>query len=145
VNTPDAFLRALAQDEDDDATRLVYADWLDEHGDHEEADRQRRWPAARQWLVRCCSANSEISYHDLIEFGRQAVKDIASAERSYMHNEYLWAALEGQAQSFWTSWSIVTGVPLPASFAGQDFHRWECCPHEVYYWFGKPPSSEGDE
>ena len=27
-----AFLEALAEDPDDDATRLVYADWLEEHG-----------------------------------------------------------------------------------------------------------------
>ena len=28
-----AFLEAIAADPDDEATRLVYADWLEEHGD----------------------------------------------------------------------------------------------------------------
>ncbi len=32
-----AFLRQLDQDPDDDTTRLVYADWLDEHGDADRA------------------------------------------------------------------------------------------------------------
>src|SRR5205814_1124014 len=52
MNQRNAFLKALAKNEDDTATRLVYADWLDEHGEHEEADRQRKWPAAKEWLVR---------------------------------------------------------------------------------------------
>jgi uncharacterized protein (TIGR02996 family) len=54
----DAFLRALANDEDDTPTRLVYADWLEERGEHEEADRQRKWPAAKEWLVRLCKYNN---------------------------------------------------------------------------------------
>src|SRR4051794_22325861 len=35
----DAFLQAIRQTPDDDTTRLVYADWLDEQGD--EASRAR--------------------------------------------------------------------------------------------------------
>ncbi len=35
----DAFLRAIAADLDDDTPRLVYADWLEEHGDAAQADR----------------------------------------------------------------------------------------------------------
>jgi uncharacterized protein (TIGR02996 family) len=35
---PDAFLRAVRESPDDDAPRLVYADWLDEHGDHDRAE-----------------------------------------------------------------------------------------------------------
>lgn len=45
------FLDALAENEDDTTTRLVYADWLEDLGEHEEADRQRRWPAAKARLV----------------------------------------------------------------------------------------------
>lgn len=32
------FLRAIAEDPGDDATRLVFADWLDEHGQHDRAE-----------------------------------------------------------------------------------------------------------
>ncbi|HEY1378820.1 MAG TPA: TIGR02996 domain-containing protein, partial [Gemmataceae bacterium] len=34
----DAFLRAVIDNPDDDLPRLVYADWLDEHGDAERAE-----------------------------------------------------------------------------------------------------------
>lgn len=34
----DAFLRAIIDNPDDDLPRLVYADWLDEHGDSERAE-----------------------------------------------------------------------------------------------------------
>src|SRR5436309_9888956 len=34
----EAFLRAVIDNPDDDLPRLVYADWLDEHGDHDRAE-----------------------------------------------------------------------------------------------------------
>jgi uncharacterized protein (TIGR02996 family) len=86
VNERKAFLKALAQNEDDTPTRLVYADWLDENGEHEEADRQRKWPAAKQWLVQFCRENNPpadedpddwtwvISYEELVKLGREAIQ-----------------------------------------------------------------------
>ena len=40
----DAFLAAIAADPLDDGLRAIFADWLEEHGDMAESDRQRRWP-----------------------------------------------------------------------------------------------------
>jgi uncharacterized protein (TIGR02996 family) len=148
MSLQDAFLKALAENEDDTTTRLVYADWLDDHGQHEEADRQRRWPAAREWLVRFCKENSgyqEITYEELIEFGREVVKEESSLERTYVDNEVMWHALRDNSQEFWKNWSVVTGVPLPPGLGDKGFHRWQCCPNEVYYWFGTPDSDEPDE
>lgn len=46
-----AFLKAIeAAPWDDELIRGVYADWLDEHGEHEEADRQRKYVPAERWL-----------------------------------------------------------------------------------------------
>jgi uncharacterized protein (TIGR02996 family) len=46
-----AFLQAIEEGPwDDEVTRFVYADWLDEHGEHEEADRQRKHVASERWL-----------------------------------------------------------------------------------------------
>lgn len=45
------FLKALQDDEDDIGTRMAYADWLEEHGEVEEADRQRKWPTAKAWIL----------------------------------------------------------------------------------------------
>jgi uncharacterized protein (TIGR02996 family) len=46
----EAFLQAIIESPDDDAPRLVYADWLDEHGQPVRADfirvqggRPRHW------------------------------------------------------------------------------------------------------
>jgi uncharacterized protein (TIGR02996 family) len=38
VTHRDALLRAICENPDDDAPRLVYADWLDEHGDPRQAE-----------------------------------------------------------------------------------------------------------
>ena len=116
----DDFLQALAEDEDDTATRLVFSDWLEEHGEPEEADRQRKWPAAKQWLVRFCRAHNTsyehvISYEDLLELGRAAV---AEADEEWVgfscgDNMTMCDALRAQSREFWQNWSVVTGIPLP--------------------------------
>src|SRR5438309_3057056 len=38
MSAADGFLAAIRRDPDDDAPRLVYADWLDEHGDPDRAE-----------------------------------------------------------------------------------------------------------
>ncbi len=45
-----AFLDAIKQQPKNYDHRYVYADWLDERGEHEEADRQRRYEASEKWL-----------------------------------------------------------------------------------------------
>lgn len=51
MNEREAFLTALAENEDDETTRLVFADFLDEHDEPEEADRMRKWRASKQWMT----------------------------------------------------------------------------------------------
>jgi uncharacterized protein (TIGR02996 family) len=148
VSQREVFLKMLAENEDDTATRLVYADWLDDHGEHEEADLQRKWPAAKEWLVRLskeCSRYQEVSSAELLEFGRQVAKDENPSERVYIDNEDMWDALKAHGQEFWTNWSIVTGIPLPARLETQGFHYWRCCAHDVSYWFGEPDASDPEE
>ena len=119
-----AFLAALAKDEDDTTTRLVYADWLDERGEHEEADRMRKWDAAKAWLVRLCEYNNSpdleeewvITYEKLLQAGRDAVQNVG--EGGYLtvwvsNNDDMGCALTENVREFWTNWSIVTGVPVP--------------------------------
>jgi uncharacterized protein (TIGR02996 family) len=135
-----AFLKALKKNEDDTTTRLVYADWLDEHGEHEEADRHRKWPAAKEWLVKFCAENNPpepdidpeellesdpealldyewpISYEDLIELGKEALKS-GGKKRGYEfscgNNMEMCDALRDNCAEFWKNWSVVTGIPLP--------------------------------
>ncbi len=45
------FNDAIAANPMDQATRLIYADWLDEQGRSDEADRQRQWVPAVTFLA----------------------------------------------------------------------------------------------
>jgi uncharacterized protein (TIGR02996 family) len=124
VREREAFLKALADNEDDNFTRSVYADWLDENGEHEEADRQRKWPAAKAWVVRFCEKHNPpegddpdeypIPYKELLERARGAVEE-TDAEELWFHcgrNETMCDALRANRREFWKNWSIVTGVPV---------------------------------
>ena len=150
MNERDAFLKALAQNEDDTPTRLVYADWLEERGEHEEADRQRKWPAAKAWLVRFCRSlnphpddddldNEDpdddhpysffgISYEKLLKLGRKAVE--AADQRGVGlycgANETMMDALRANSREFWKNWSIVTGIPLPPGVEGKSYFGCSC-------------------
>lgn len=87
----DEFLRALTENEDDVPLRLSYADWLDESGEHEEADRQRKWPAAKEWFDKFCREHNPppgeetdvraISRQRLIEMGREAIKEVLASRQ----------------------------------------------------------------
>jgi hypothetical protein len=116
------------ENEEDTPTRLVYADWLDERGEHEEADRQRKWPAAKEWLVRFCRDHSgpednpdnqdlddygylsslrNISYETLLKLVRCAVVSRGDTCRIafYSANHELVADLEADDRLFWMNWS----------------------------------------
>ena len=124
----DAFLRALAENEDDTETRLVYADLLEENGEPEEAERQRKWPAAKQWLVKFCRETNPpsdegdpyemvISYEELIQLGREAMAEREAGSEYFGincgNNETMCDALREHYREFWQNWSIVTGISLP--------------------------------
>jgi uncharacterized protein (TIGR02996 family) len=135
VRERDAFLKALAENEDDALTRSVYADWLDENGEHEEADRQRKWPAAKAWIVRFCQSFRRhvdddhddecpdedfaysyfgITYENLLKLGRKAVEEANERGIAFYcgANERMMDSLRTNRAEFWKNWSIVTGVPV---------------------------------
>lgn len=45
------FMKQLAANEDDALVRACFADWLEENGEPEEAERHRKWPASKAWLL----------------------------------------------------------------------------------------------
>ena len=111
----DAFLAAIdATAWDDELPRLVYADWLDERGEPEEADRQRKYVPSVRWLrafaLRLTADDYEpMSYETLIE-----------AARTYLRagNPYILPVLTPdvvyeQREEFWKNVEIVTGVAVP--------------------------------
>jgi len=138
----------LAENEDDTRIRWIYADWLDERGEHEEADRQRKWPMAKEWLVQFwqkhCSpregkldyeepdenpyAYFHISYETLLKLGRRAV-DEADDDGICFYcgaNEEMKEHLLASGQEFWKNWSIVTGIPLPPSVEKNRYFTCSC-------------------
>ena len=129
MNERKAFEKALKKNEDDTTTRLVYADWLDEQGEHEEADRMRKWPAAKAWLVKLCEENNPppddeeewfIDYETLVELGREAVERKGADKELWFscgNNMGMCDALRDNAAEFWKNWSIVTGTPVPPEAA----------------------------
>lgn len=46
-----AFLTHIRISPEDDVLRSAFSDWLDEHDQPEEADRQRQWRKAKEWLT----------------------------------------------------------------------------------------------
>lgn len=130
------FLAALAKNEDDTPVRMAFADWLDERGEHEEANRHRRWPAAKQWIVDLCEKQRPVPNpaHDpdgrgfkflmeifmTYEMLMACVSDVASMQDDVLvvglgGSEWLCNDLSKNREKFWENWSIVTGIPLPTA------------------------------
>jgi uncharacterized protein (TIGR02996 family) len=137
MNHQDAFLKALAENEDDTTTRLVYADWLDDHGQHEEADRQRKWTAAKAWLVRFCQDHNPhdedldervISYEEVLKLGQEAINEPVGDAFDFFcgNNMSMSESLNTNCQEFWKNWSIVTGVALPADIEKKTYFSCAC-------------------
>lgn len=147
MSEKERFIKALAANEDDTSTRMIYADWLDQQGEHEEADRQRKWPDAKAWITRFCRENnppgsedysgeSDLSYQDLIENGH-AVLENGDAPWMEPDSEYRWDfscganddmawALANHSVEFWSNWSIMTGIPVAPSLPAKCRYTCAC-------------------
>lgn len=121
-----AFLDALEDNEDDNVLRLIYSDWLEEHDEPEEADRMRKWKAAKEWMIEFTrrinnweydeetytrigttgKLNDPHTYQDMIEAG--------NIMRS--GDQYCFGTDEGpevfreEKEEFFKNWSIITGI-----------------------------------
>lgn len=117
-----AFLAHLAANEDDEVARFVYADWLEERGEYEEAERQRKYPAARRWLLDFADEHNlslrdqewhetVIDYDALLALGHEA-REGDDYSASCGNNMRMMDALNEAGRAFWTNWSVLTGVPV---------------------------------
>lgn len=114
----EAFLKALKEDEDDETTRLVFADWLEERGEVEEAERQRKWKAAKSWLVEFCEKYGE---SDSSEEERICFRHFAQICRDSCDGDFeidcgpferLSMAIDSNFLEFWENWTIYSGIKL---------------------------------
>lgn len=118
------FKAALFENEDNREVRAAFADWLDERGEHEEAQRHRDWQEARTWLIEFCH-----KYRNYCGDGPDMTLEalIAIANEGYRRwknepgrnpnlsmflgaYESLCDALRGpEGPTFWKYWAIATG------------------------------------
>lgn len=132
-----AFLKAIEAEPTNYLTRYVFADWLDERGEHEEADRQRQFEAADKWLreviapftlSRYAGDYSPVTYDWLIEQANDCYLEVMQGEEYpcvfFGNRENLMYALmdpPNGKEKFWRCWSIVTGQPLLSGLVDAHF------------------------
>jgi uncharacterized protein (TIGR02996 family) len=118
----EAFEKAIAAAQwDDELIRGVFADWLDEQGEHEEADRQRRYVPAERWLR--AFAKKHFGYD-----GEEEVADVEDYNSSYGQLMYFLSrhsdgeyylpfdtpyGFNDYSEELWRNFEIVTGEPAP--------------------------------
>lgn len=137
------FEKILAENKDDDLTRSIFADWLDENDEPEEADRMRRWRASKEWLLDwVCSINyRKYEYDENGDRIRDAdgnyvstpnrsnlgdphdLDDVIAAGHSVLDGDiYCWGSDAGadyfredptRIKEWLYHWSMLTGVRLP--------------------------------
>jgi uncharacterized protein (TIGR02996 family) len=116
------FLKAIKAEPTNYLHRYVYADWLDEHGEHEEADRQRNYEAAEKWLTAFADRfeNDDESWRVdlqwLLDRGREAVKDDGFMNVGDRMDVQDAMYEDGVLKQFWRCWSVVAGKPVPPDF-----------------------------
>lgn len=74
------FLKLIEDNPTDYSHRYVYADWLDEHGDHDEADRQRKYEGAYKWLTDYANNKEWTEVYGDTEFTERFGSVIAAGE-----------------------------------------------------------------
>jgi len=147
VEQEQVYLQTLQADEDDDATRAMYADWLDEQGRHDEAERQRKWPEAKAWLVELLAAHEGQYWEDedgnmqpsdewspdfkeFVETVQDSLENLRAGGHdpwgsfTTYNNNSLADAINSNREQFWRVWSVLTGDPPPPE--DRDYFRCGC-------------------
>lgn len=130
-----AFLDAIKKDPLDGATRLIFADWLEERGEDDEAQEQRRqatpeWQQAYIWMTVFIErhveefdlskltpeirAVVEVTVEKVLEAGRKYLRRGTRSVLSglgFGAQNALYADDEAQGQ-FWKCYEILTGKKI---------------------------------
>jgi uncharacterized protein (TIGR02996 family) len=108
----DSLLRAVAAAPDDDAVRLVYADWLDEHGQPERAE-----------FIRVQIERGRLPEDD----DRQA--ELAARERDpNYHRRFRWTAVWPRCVN---GYHYVRGFPDRVGYPSRPYRDWRLSPEDL--------------
>jgi uncharacterized protein (TIGR02996 family) len=107
MSVEDAFLDDIAEHPDDDTPRLIYADWLDEHGDADRAEFIR---------IQCRLARPDI--RDQEERNRLQDRERMILQRQ----DHVWSL--GRPSCFHYSRGFVEGFISPTLLSGEDDPHW---------------------
>jgi uncharacterized protein (TIGR02996 family) len=121
-----AFLKVIAASPwDDEAPRLVYADWLDEQGEHEEANRQRDYVPSDRWLREFAVKHFGYSDYDPEIWGEEREENLDSAYGQLMfflkrHVDEIFQLpfdtpydFEDYSEELWKCFEVVSGMKAP--------------------------------
>jgi uncharacterized protein (TIGR02996 family) len=125
-----AFEEAIAENPYDEATRKVFADWLEDHGFDDEAVLQREWApenmrAAEQWLKEladACSVGSELTVEDLIAAAHAYLDSGADLCLSVDTPR----VMLNHPEQFWGVFMVLTGRPVPSEERSAKFITCAC-------------------
>ncbi len=112
----EAFLAAIEKEPENYLHRYVYADWLDEHGEHDEATRQRAFEQADKWLRKFADSYS-IDYAELVD-------GAASGMGGCFGDDDGPQAM--RTPEFWESLEVVTGKSFPVDHRENTYFRCAC-------------------
>ncbi len=140
-----AFLDRIKEDPYDSTNRLIFADWLEEHGndrDEEEILEQRRkatteWIAADKWMHNLAGTLGEtcvnydqtyvgydgheeeewipITYEDCIRAGYDCLETGCGFTQIGSERARDKMYEKGAKEEFWNNWQIITGIYPDAS------------------------------
>ncbi|HYF50512.1 MAG TPA: TIGR02996 domain-containing protein [Planctomycetota bacterium] len=119
MNERERFIEALEKNEDDVPLRLAFADWLDDEGEHEEADRQRKWPASKAWIIGFCEDHQSgydserLTYKYIMQLALEAAMSADENTEGRIHcGSNMGLCYSRQWHEFWKHWSVVSGIAL---------------------------------
>lgn len=132
----DAFEKAIREGPWDEATRRVFADWLEEHGFDEEAAVQRKWTPERMReaervlgeFARVCHHEGDHDFRHLEE-PRYTVAGLVEAMKRYLIAGELvgcgyYFPDEEEIQACWEAFETWTGIPISTEVRQKEF---ACC------------------